>query len=239
MELRRRLLMQQTGGTPPTPVLTDYLRNEKGKSYIDLNYNMSSNTGLYVDFVVFDKANSVHAEIIGTSGGNANFLIRYDSRWTAGDAGGYSSTGTIWKCNGIQGGYNYGFDMNTRYSAGINIEGSNKVVANGTEYSTYPYTYSRSDKCYLFATSGNGSNYAPYGIGEIGIFNAKIFESGVLVMDLYPYTQNGVNGMYDIINNNFYGNAGTGGFTIEQWVGGCKLLIINKLRGFSAERRAA
>ena len=66
--------------------------------------------------------------------------------------------------------------------------------------------------CTLFRAKGtDGNNYSFKG----RIYYCKLYQNGKLVRDLVPakHRTTGILGMYDILNNHFYQNAGTGTFT--------------------------
>ena len=88
--------------------------------------------------------------------------------------------------------------------------GSQKM--DNTQVSTTSFTQTNTVPLYLFArnTNNNPNNYS-----KTKVYSCKIYESGVLTLDLIPcYNKNsGVIGLYDKVNGSFYTNAGTGTFT--------------------------
>ena len=64
---------------------------------------------------------------------------------------------------------------------------------------------------YIFACNNNGALYAPC---TAKIYYCKIYENDSLVRDYVPCidTQLGVAGFYDLVDNRFFGNKGTGLF---------------------------
>jgi hypothetical protein len=66
-------------------------------------------------------------------------------------------------------------------------------------------------RIYLFAR-GNAGNVERN--SKCRIFRAKIWDDGVLLRDFVPALENATEevGMYDIVNNVFYRNVGTGVF---------------------------
>jgi len=52
------------------------------------------------------------------------------------------------------------------------------------------------------------------GKGAIQFQYVKMYDDGILVRDLHPAKSNGVAGMYDLLNDVFYANSGTGSFQV-------------------------
>lgn len=73
------------------------------------------------------------------------------------------------------------------------------------------YTYTDSQSLYLFAFNNNGAPLS-YATGKIK--RLKLYDNGSLVRDFVPAIRNSddVAGMYDLVNDTFYTNAGTGTF---------------------------
>lgn len=89
----------------------------------------------------------------------------------------------------------------------------NKLVVDNVEIVTVPAsTFSVTQSLYLFAfhggeTTDNFKTTAKY-------YSCKIYDNDILVRDFIPCKNaDGVIGMYDVTNSQFYQNAGTGEFT--------------------------
>lgn len=51
-------------------------------------------------------------------------------------------------------------------------------------------------------------------IGGMRVYSFKLYDNGTLIRDFIPCIKpSGEYGLYDVVNNQFYGNAGTGSFT--------------------------
>lgn len=88
----------------------------------------------------------------------------------------------------------------------------NEATVNSAETVSATYaTFASGYNMYLFATNRAGTAYGTYGAK---IYSAKIYDNGVLIRDYVPCinADNAV-GLYDLVNGQFYGNAGTGTFT--------------------------
>lgn len=89
----------------------------------------------------------------------------------------------------------------------------NLTYLNGTLVNTQAYgTFTCPGPMYLFALNNNGT---PSFQTSFKLYYCKIWDNGVLVRYMIPCKRNSDNvlGMYDIVNNVFYINSGTGTFT--------------------------
>lgn len=98
-----------------------------------------------------------------------------------------------------------------KYEKVINVDHNKNVVDfNGWQYRLTPETSFQSTKnLYLFMANGvSGRNF--YG----RIYSSSIYDNDVLVRDFIPCFRKSDNviGMYDLVNNQFYTNQGTGEF---------------------------
>ena len=71
---------------------------------------------------------------------------------------------------------------------------------------TLSLAYAGSTPLAIFST-GNGASKS-----KLTVYSFKIWQSGELVRDFVPVRCGGVSGLYDLKNDKFYGNAGTGDF---------------------------
>lgn len=58
----------------------------------------------------------------------------------------------------------------------------------------------------LIIFSGSADNV------DIELYSLEIVDNGVLIRDFYPHYKDGEFGLWDAVNNRFYGNSGTGTF---------------------------
>lgn len=96
-------------------------------------------------------------------------------------------------------------------SGRITIDRSSNVTTFGsTILRNTTSNRSSSDALYLFATNTNGSSSLP---GRIRLYSCKIYDGDTLIRDYVPCrNSSGSVGLYDIVNNTFYSNRGTGEF---------------------------
>ena len=66
---------------------------------------------------------------------------------------------------------------------------------------------------YLFSGHGSGTQTP---IPEVKVYHTSFYENGTPIRDMYPCYRKSDNvaGMYDIVNNVFYTNVGSGSFTV-------------------------
>lgn len=97
---------------------------------------------------------------------------------------------------------------------------SNKTVVNKNKNTTivggvtYTHTYT-SFTCtcplFIFAINTNGSKDSQ--VAYFRIYSFKIYDNGTLIRDYYPAVNtSGTAGLYDLVNDVFYTNAGSGSF---------------------------
>ena len=88
----------------------------------------------------------------------------------------------------------------------------NVFSVNGGAIATFNYeSFQSTNTMYLFAWNNAGSvaNHA-----TMYLYSCKIYDNGTLVRDFVPCTNaSGTAGLYDLVNSQFYGNAGSGTLT--------------------------
>ena len=92
------------------------------------------------------------------------------------------------------------------------------TLVNGSALSTITYAnFQCSGNLYLFALNNNGS--VTNVNGNKRIYSCQIYDNGTLTRNFVPCKNpSGVVGMYDMVNNVFYQNSGTGTFTAgDEW----------------------
>ena len=95
---------------------------------------------------------------------------------------------------------------------------NNTVVIDGVTYTGFTCgTSTTSTPLYMFAYAGNPGSGIHSGTGNI--YYCKIYNNGVLVRDFIPcISDTNAIGMYDLVENKFYGNNGTGTFVAGEVV---------------------
>lgn len=173
-----------------------------GPAYIDTGFVPNTNTKIDIEFETIQKGtngvifggettyNSSCFHLYNTSG---NFDIGFGSKNT-----GFATT--------------VPYNLNTKYKF---IMDKNGFDVNGTT-GTFPEpTISTTISIFLFAVHrGNSSNVIDSN-AQKRIYYCKLYDNGTLVRNMIPCYRisDNVIGMYDLVNNKFYTNAGTGAFT--------------------------
>lgn len=185
----------------------DYIQSS-GTQYIDSGILPSENIGFEIDFTPHNDMNRTTAKTI------------FGSR-------------TTWKSNGYQlttytegtlNGGHFLFGTNDtasliRHSAYMQkdvrcqISFLNGVFksANGNETNIQGTFSNVSKNIYLFG----GIENVPFELSTITLYKLKFYDNGNLIRDFIPCYRNSDNvvGLYDLVNNVFYTNQGTGAFT--------------------------
>ena len=102
------------------------------------------------------------------------------------------------------------YSFKTYLSNGLQRLYINDIIVKGTTFTT---TSTNTKNIYLFTLNMNGTPSEQCFIGKL--YNFKIKENDVLTRDFIPCYRNSDNevGLYDLVNNVFYTNQGTGVFT--------------------------
>lgn len=87
---------------------------------------------------------------------------------------------------------------------------SNVTTFSATTLTNTVSNRSSNDALYLFATNTNGASSLP---GRIRLYSCKIYDGEILVRDYIPSrNSSGSAGLYDVVNNTFCSNQGSGTF---------------------------
>ena len=102
--------------------------------------------------------------------------------------------------------------------SGNGVTGKQTMIANGSKWSASANSFVFSDASftahstmYLFSVHNGGNSYAN---ASMKLYSCQIYDNGTLVRDFVPcINASGEIGLFDMVNRQFYGNAGTGTFT--------------------------
>lgn len=178
-------------GLPDGYTQVEYARSG-GTQYIDTGFVPTKNTKVVMQFQLTEPGSSNEC-IFGVAG-------QFSFRW-------YGS-GSRFRSNGSD---------NKDFSTGISAADSHTVektatvctIDSGHSVTNTAGTVSMS--LYLCAqdTANGATNYA-----KVNIYSCQIYENDTLVRGFVPcISGNDDVGLYDLVNNRFYGNAGNGAFT--------------------------
>lgn len=210
--MRRRGLMQEavTGRLPAEYQEVEWIESH-GTEYINLNINQED-FGFKIKFISNDD--------ISTSNFGCIMGGRYSSNSSDFQLSSYTTDANY--NNGWRGTFRYGGSGQT-YNAHLNPKGelneieyhpdTDTYTSNGTAYSNYADgTISNTRFVYVFALHNNTTATQN---SKVRLYSLQVYHSGQLFADFVPCYRkaDGVIGLYDILNDNFRTNAGSGTFT--------------------------
>ena len=184
----------EPGGLPAGYTQLSYIRSS-GTQYIDTGFKPNQDTRVVCD-AVFAK-NTTASWLFGaresTTANNYGFLTYsgyYRSDYN--NAAGAQITDTVSRVT---------IDKNK------NVTSFNDAVKDTVTYAEFQCPYN----LYLFANNSAGT---VGGQSTTTLYSCQIYDNGVLIRDFVPCTNpSGVAGLYDLVNDVFYQNAGSGTFT--------------------------
>lgn len=189
----------------------EYIKSS-GTQYIDTGFKPNQNTKIVISVAFLGSAgeNVLGSRNSSSDATNRFGIITFGSSSKIGSFFGSTATQSISLDSSI---HNY-----TLSKAGLSVDGVSYGGAYTSSFScTYPIT--------LFAWN-NGSNGIVKNSSKI--VDCKIFSGEVLVRNFIPCkNSSGVIGLYDVIENQFYQNAGTGSFVAGAEVKGSHKTMID------------
>lgn len=186
------------GGLPDTFQAVSYIQSS-GTQYIDTG--VKANSELNITITVNHFFNSTEGSKCLYSGG-----VAWQNKYLQGELDSYP----YFAFNNQTKGQQFSSTVGTNYTVNQN---KNVITINDNPFYTFTYgSFSTDYNLVLFAANHSGT------IEEFGTYRIKscqIKDNGVLVRNFVPCYRKSDNviGLYDIVGNNFYTNAGTGSFT--------------------------
>jgi hypothetical protein len=173
-----------------------------GTQYINTNFTPNQNTRVVCTaiFKVETTTNFMFGARTSSSSNNFSFVGSISSGSYSTQYGAEAkSFSTAYNTSDI-----FSVDKNKNTTTLIFNNGSTAITTNTSANFTTP------GSMFLFACNENGT--VKYGRSRI--YSCKIYDNGVLIRDFVPCSRNsdGLYGMYDVVNNQFYSNAGSGQF---------------------------
>lgn len=171
-----------------------------------------------LEYIESDGAQYIDTGVVADNKMSAEFTVQ--SRWA-------DENGTVGGAQGTNQGFNinlfdvwantilvkHGYDYTTTIASDTN---QHKVIFNSSNVSIDGKTFTvvgnggGTNTCYLFGFNNNGT---VSNCGGYKLYQMKMYSSGTLVRDFVPgINPDGVVGLYDMVNNVFYANQGTGSF---------------------------
>ena len=175
----------------------EYIQSS-GTQYIDTGFILNQNTRVVVDAKPLNVTQATYWCIFGVRT-NIYFELYKASTSTMRLTFLYNLT------------YSQGFDSVDYAKRQIFEINKNVATVDGNSL-TYPVqTFQQTRPLFLLATNNNG---VANGIAASQLYSAKIYDNDTIVRDFVPCKNpDGVVGLYDLVNSQFYQNAGTGSFT--------------------------
>lgn len=175
----------------------EYIQSS-GTQYIDTGFKPNSNTRLTGDFEILANGSTYRAIFAAREGS----LARCFSLFVSPQNTFYSNIG------GKANIYTFSMSALGRHSLDVN---KNVVTIDGTSYTHTAESFQHTTTTiYLCADNEDGVSTLPC---DMRWYSCQIYDNGTLVRDFVPCTNaSGTVGLYDLVNEEFYGNAGSGVF---------------------------
>lgn len=190
-------------GLPIGYILLEYIESS-GTQYINTGYKMTSNyEELNMKFRFLDKYSS--KTLIGTQDSQYSDSTLYSINIYQSELF-VANSHSVWSWNATVG---------ADYEIDISANGANgSVLVNGTTFSfDIKGNIDKKDNILIFCGEVAGTPNLSQAVSA-RLYFCKIYDNGTLVRDFIPCKNiSGILGLYDIVNNIFYTNAGTGTFT--------------------------
>ena len=183
---------------PNTYTEVDYIESS-GTQRIDTGFKPNSNTKYDMDVLVTQKEVGASQYFVSSqTSKRSNVYFNANNYLSIGYGSDYYNTSILVETNKK---YNLVLDKNKFY-----IDNELITTANAGEFSL-------NLNAQLFVQYAGGTTYNNYAYARLYTF--KIYDNGVLVRDFIPCYRNSDNevGLYDLVNDVFYTNSGTGSFT--------------------------
>lgn len=180
----------------------EYIQSS-GTQYIDTGFKPTGNTRVVVDFLAYNQT-TAQQSIFGSRPGASGRFTLFTGHSTASLQVDYNTEKSL----ADQDVEISGLDLTKR----VNISISNKLVIDGTTVSsTAIKSFTSTYDMYLFANNNIGVVQLP---SSLNLYSCAIYNDNALVRNFVPCKNpDGVVGLYDSVNSQFYQNAGTGSFT--------------------------
>lgn len=179
----------------------EYIQSN-GTQYINTGFKPTGNTRVVVDFLAYNQTTAQQG-IFGSRSGVSNRFTLFTGHSTTSLQVDYNTEKSL----ADQDVAISGLDLTKR----VAISMSNKLVIDGTTVSsTAIKSFTSTYDMYLFANNNIGVVQLP---SSLNLYSCAIYNDNTLVRNFVPCKNpDGVVGLYDSVNSQFYQNAGTGSF---------------------------
>ena len=177
----------------------EYIQSS-GTQYIDTSFKPNQNTRIVADMKLEDKTSTF--VLFGSRASVSS--LRYEFLSNSGLFHSPYNTSA-------------GSTMTATLDKIIIDKNKNVTSVNNNIFSTFsPSTFQCNWNLYLFAVNNNGAATLQ---AHAKLYSCKIYDNDTLIRNFIPCKNpSGVVGLYDLVNNQFYQNAGTGTFTAgDEW----------------------
>lgn len=201
----------RTGYAPHKP--TQYLPSEyqeveylesSGTQYIDSGFKPNNNTNADLTFSLSSHSGSTVALFGCLSSGDNRFAFLVSSQQKL-----------VWHYGATDTSHLSLINLNTKYI--VKNVGLDLYLDNSLEYTSVSRNFTTTENAYLFGRNSEGSLSNQ---SFVKLYSCKIYDNGTLIRNFIPCYRKSDNvaGLYDLVNNVFYTNAGTGTFAIGKKV---------------------
>lgn len=197
-EMVLEYVQKETSTLPEGYTQVEYIESS-GTQYIDTGFVPNQDTRVVMDFAGVNVGSDNVALFGARTGSTANVFALWVSKSAINPHYGnvaYNTKTISMTCN-----QRLTYDMNKN------------VTTVGTTSATFSKpTFSSGCSLYLFALNANGTVDDRMVSGKL--YSCKIYDNGTLIRNFIPCKNaSGTVGLYDLVNNKFYANAGSGTFT--------------------------
>ena len=197
----------ETHTTPKQGLPSGYTKltyiQSSGAQYVDAGFKPTGATKVVCDFQMLNQGSSQQG-VFGSRPGNSGKFTVFTGNRTADLQVDYNTEQTL----ASVGSAITGLNVNSRTT----LEVSNSLVINGKPVKTVSSaSFASTYNLFLFANNNSGTAQLP---GTMKLYSCQIYDNGTLVRDFVPcINSSGEIGLFDMVNRQFYANAGSGTFT--------------------------
>lgn len=172
-----------------------------GAEYIDINYRPTDLTRVEIVFDWYGRGSNPSGTgyLFGSRASSSNALGSYYT--------GFQVDGTTC-CFMYNGQWYYIYDVDTSETLTFVFDGSTASVNGKSVDVNRGNAFNSAFSWYVFGMNNVGS---PSGLCAAKVYSMTITEAGTVTADFVPASQNGVFGLFDTIDNKFYGNSNSTG----------------------------
>ena len=200
---------------PNTYQRVEYIEST-GTQYIDSGFNAQNGFKIQIDILFNDLSNN--SSIFGLNGNSGECFLRAQT-----------TTGYSFWANARGGDYtNFAFSINTKYNIECEFNSYGTAKVNGTQIIQLSTTKSYINNTVPLLAVYFAQNTTPMAISKAKLYKCYMYDdNGNLVRNFIPCYRKADNvvGLYDLVNNVFYTNQGTGTFNVGSDISNAQRII--------------